>query len=186
MSLTATAAQTVGPFFRIGLATLYSSDLAPAAAAADKITLHGRVIDGEGKPVDDAILEIWQANAQGKYAHPEDVQDKPATPTFSGFGRVPTDEHGAFRFSTLKPGSVAGPRGLPQAPHLLVAVFMRGLLKHLVTRIYFPGEALNDDDPVLRLVPAERRKTLVARKSADGLEWNVMLQGDNETVFFDY
>ena len=186
MSLTATAAQTVGPFFRIGLATLYVSDLAPAAAAADKIMLHGRVLDGEGKPVDDAVLEIWQANAHGKYAHPDDTQNKPATPTFSGFGRVPTDEQGAFRFSTLKPGSVAGPRSLPQAPHLLVAVFMRGLLNHLVTRIYFPGEALNDDDPVLQLVPAARRKTLIARPGAHGLEWNVILQGESETVFFDY
>ncbi len=186
MSLTATAAQTVGPFFHIGLATLYVSDLAPAAAAADKVALRGRVLDGEGKPVDDAVLEIWQANAHGKYAHPDDMQNKPATPTFSGFGRVPTDEQGAFRFSTLKPGSVAGPRGLPQAPHLLVAVFMRGLLNHLVTRIYFPDEALNHDDPVLQLVPAARRKTLIARTGADGLEWNVILQGESETVFFDY
>jgi protocatechuate 3,4-dioxygenase alpha subunit len=91
-----------------------------------------------------------------------------------------------FHFSTIKPGSVAGPHGLPQAPHLVVALFMRGLLNHLVTRVYFPGEALNDDDPILGLVPSGRRHTLVARQSADGLEWNVILQGENETVFFDY
>ncbi|MEO8164876.1 MAG: protocatechuate 3,4-dioxygenase subunit alpha, partial [Betaproteobacteria bacterium] len=125
-------------------------------------------------------------NAQGKYAHPDDAQEKALTPGFRGFGRVPTDEHGAFRFTTIKPGSVPGPHGLPQAPHLAVAVFMRGLLIHLVTRLYFPGEAENADDPILKLVPAERRQTLIATKSGDGLEWNVILQGKHETVFFDY
>lgn len=186
MSLTPTAAQTVGPFFRIGLAALYVSDLAPAAPASEKIALQGRVLDGDGKPVNDAVLEIWQADAQGKYAHPDDPQPKPVTAAFTGFGRVPTDEHGVFSFSTVKPGSVPGPHGLPQAPHLLVAVFMRGLLTHLVTRVYFPGEALNGDDPVLALVPAQRRRTLIACAQAHGLEWNVILQGEHETVFFDY
>jgi protocatechuate 3,4-dioxygenase, alpha subunit len=186
MNLPATASQTVGPFFRIGLQAHYVSDLAPAAAAADKIAIHGRVVDGDGKPVNDAILEIWQANAHGKYAHPDDAQNKPVTPDFRGFGRVPTDDNGAFRFTTIKPGSVAGPRGMPQAPHLLVAVFMRGLLIHLLTRIYFPSESANADDPILALVPADRRQTLVARKTADGLEWNVVLQGTDETVFFSY
>ena len=186
MHLTATASQTVGPFFRIGLEPLYSTDLAPSSAVDDKIAIHGCVIDGDGKPVSDAILEIWQANALGKYAHPDDAQDKPLTPGFKGFGRVPTDENGLFRFTTIKPGSVAGPRGMPQAPHLLVAVFMRGLLIHLVTRVYFPEDGANATDPVLNLVPAMRRPTLIAKQSADGLEWNVILQGDNETVFFDY
>jgi protocatechuate 3,4-dioxygenase alpha subunit len=186
MHLTATASQTVGPFFRIGLEHLYIADLAPAAAAGDKVAIHGRVVDGDGKPVNDAIIEIWQADARGRYAHPDDTQDKPATPDFKGFGRVPTDEHGAFRFTTVKPGSVPGPRGMPQAPHLLVAVFMRGLLKHLLTRVYFPDDPDNAADPVLKLVPAERCATLIAMKANDGLEWNVILQGENETVFFDY
>ena len=186
MTQQATASQTVGPFFRIGMESLYTSDLAPAAAADQKIGIHGRVIDGDGKPVNDAILEIWQANAHGKYAHPDDAQDKPATPDFKGFGRVATDENGVFRFSTIKPGIVSGPRGMPQAPHLAVAVFMRGLLVHLLTRIYFPGDAGHADDPVLKLVPAGRRQTLIAMKTADGLEWNVILQGEHETVFFDY
>jgi protocatechuate 3,4-dioxygenase alpha subunit len=186
MHLTATASQTVGPFYRIGLEHLYVADLAPSAAAGDKLAIHGRVVDGDGKPVNDAILEIWQADAHGKYAHPDDTQDKPLTPGFKGFGRVPTDENGVFRFTTVKPGSVAGPRGMPQAPHLLVAVFMRGLLIHLVTRIYFPEDIANATDPVLNLVPAERRSTLIATKSNDGLEWNVNLQGQGETVFFDY
>ena len=181
----ATSSQTVGPFFRIGMEALYVSDLAPAAAT-DTIAIRGRVIDGEGKPVSDAILEIWQADAHGKYAHPDDAQDKPLMPGFRGFGRVPTDDNGEFRFTTIKPGSVPGPRGLPQAPHLLVAVFMRGLLIHLFTRIYFPDDPANEADPVLKLVPAERRSTLIARKAGAGLEWDVILQGGNETVFFDY
>ena len=186
MHLTATASQTVGPFFRIGMESLYVADIAPSAAPADKVAIQGRVIDGDGKPVNDAILEIWQANANGKYAHPDDTQDKPLLPGFLGFGRVPTDEEGAFRFTTIKPGSLPGPHGLPQAPHLLVAVFMRGLLIHLLTRVYFPDEPANADDPVLALVPAARRGTLIAKKADAGLEWNVILQGENETVFFDY
>ena len=186
MKLSATAAQTVGPFFRIGLEHLYVADLAPAAAKGDKLAIHGRVIDGDGKPVDDAVIEIWQADALGKYAHPDDAQNKPTTPGFQGFGRVPTDEHGAFRFTTVKPGSVPGPRGMPQAPHLLVAVFMRGLLKHLLTRMYFPDDPDNAADPVMKLVPMQRHSTLIAMKADDRLEWNVILQGENETVFFDY
>ena len=186
MNLSATASQTVGPFFRIGLEHLYISDLAPSAPKGDKFAIHGRVLDGDGKPVDDALLEIWQADAHGKYAHPDDTQNKPLAPDFKGFGRVPTDEKGAYRFTTLKPGSVAGPHGIPQAPHLLVAIFMRGLLIHLVTRIYFPEEADNATDPVLNLVPAARRPTLIAKPAGDELEWNVILQGENETVFFDY
>ena len=186
MHLTGTASQTVGPFFRIGLDLLYVSDLAPSAAAHDRIVIRGRVVDGDREPVNDAIVEIWQANAQGKYAHPDDAQNKPLTPGFKGFGRVPTDDNGGFRFTTVKPGSVPGPRAMPQAPHLLVAVFMRGLLIHLVTRIYFPDEPANADDPVLHLVPADRRATLIAKKTADALEWNVILQGEAETVFFEY
>ncbi len=184
--VSATASQTVGPFYSIGLQPLYGNDLAPAAPAAERITIHGRVLDGDSKPVGDAVLEIWQANGQGKYAHPDDAQKKPLTPGFTGFARVPTDEQGAFRFTTIKPGSVPGPHGLPQAPHIAVAVFMRGLLIHLVTRLYFPGEPDNADDPILKLVPADRRQTLIATKAPDGLEWNVVLQGKHETVFFDY
>ena len=186
MQLTATAAQTAGPFFRIGLEHLYITDLAPSAALGDRIAITGRVVDGDSKPVDDALLEIWQADAHGKFAHPDDTQDKPPTPGFKGFGRVATDENGVFRFTTIKPGSVAGPHGIPQAPNLLVAVFMRGLLKHLLTRIYFPDDPVNTTDPVLNLVPAGRQSTLVATKSGNGLEWNVVLQGEHETVFFDY
>jgi protocatechuate 3,4-dioxygenase alpha subunit len=186
MHHTGTASQTVGPFFRIGLEHLYVADIAPSAAAGDKFAIHGRVLDGDGKPVNDAILEIWQADAHGKYAHPDDTQATPATPGFKGFGRVATDETGGFRFITIKPGGVPGPRGMPQAPHLLIAVFMRGLLLHLVTRIYFPDDPAHANDPVLNLVPEQRWPTLIATKSKDGYEWNVILQGENETVFFEY
>ena len=182
----ATASQTVGPFYRIGMEHLYVADMAPAADAADRIAIHGRVIDGDGNAVNDAILEIWQANVHGKYAHPDDAQDKPLAPGFRGFGRVPADEQGRFRFITVKPGGTPGPHGMPQAPHLLVAVFMRGLLIHLVTRMYFPDERANADDPVLQRVPAARRATLIAARVSGGLEWNLILQGENETVFFDY
>lgn len=179
-----TPSQTVGPFFRIGMESLYTPDLAPDAT--DRIAIGGRVLDGDGAPVNDAMLEIWQANAHGKYAHPDDAQSAPLTPGFTGFGRVPTDAEGRFRFSTIKPGSAPGPSGVAQAPHLVVAVFMRGLLIHLLTRVYFPDEPRNASDPVLKLVPVDRRGTLIATRSVEGLEWNVILQGENETVFFDY
>jgi protocatechuate 3,4-dioxygenase alpha subunit len=182
--LVATPSQTVGPFFRIGMESLYTPDLAPTAA--ERIAISGRVLDGDGAPVNDAILEIWQANAHGKYAHPDDTRALPLTAGFSGFGRLPTDAQGMFRFSTIKPGSVPGPGGVAQAPHLVVAVFMRGLLIHLLTRVYFPDEPRNASDPVLQLVPPDRRTTLIANRRDNALEWNVILQGNNETVFFDY
>lgn len=186
MNLLATASQTVGPFFHIGLEKLSMADLAKSAAGGETVSIQGRVLDGDGKPVNDALIEIWQANAQGKYAHPDDVQDKPLDAGFKGFGRVATGDNGEFRFVTIKPGRVPAPGGALQAPHLVVAVFMRGLLKHLVTRMYFPGEAGNDEDAVLALVPKERRATLVAKSAGDGtLEWNVILQGRDETVYFD-
>lgn len=188
MSLEATASQTVGPFFSIGLTQLNNENGASPALSGQQLTIVGRVLDGDGQPVPDALLEVWQANGHGKYAHPEDPQNKSVTPGFKGFGRIPTDGDGAFRFTTIKPGPVPGPRGTKQAPHIVVSVFMRGLLRRLVTRIYFPDEAANTDDFVLNLVEPARRGTLVARNAAGQtgtLEWNVILQGDEETVFFD-
>lgn len=189
MSQPATASQTVGPFFHIGLERLYVADLAASVKAGERLTIQGRVLDGDGQPVSDALIEIWQADSRGKYAHPEDTRAKPLTPGFKGFGRVATDDDGGFRFSTIKPGAVPGPGDTMQAPHLLVAVFMRGLLKHLVTRIYFPDEPGNASDPVLKLVPDDRHATLIAKKLAGKkgeLAWSVILQGAHETVFFDY
>ena len=186
MSLRASTSQTIGPYLRIGLEWMVIEDLAPQGVAGERVRIEGKVFDADGKPVNDAAVEIWQANAQGKYASPEDPQDKAIEPGFRGYGRSLTDDAGAFRFRTIKPGRVPGPDGKPQAPHLTVTIFMRGLLKQLHTRIYFPDDPANADDPVLKLVPAERRATLIAKKRSDGvLEWNVVLQGSNETVFFD-
>ena len=187
MSLLLTASQTTGPFVAISFEQTQVHDVAPPGVSGERYVIQGRVIDGDGKPVEDAVIETWQANAHGKYAHPEDTREKLLEAAFKGFGRVLTNPQGAFRLSTIKPGRVAGPNDSLQAPHLVVLVFMRGLLKHLVTRIYFPGEASNAEDPILNLVPAQRRSTLVARQVSEGvLEWNVVLQGEAETVFFDY
>ncbi len=176
MSLQATTSQTVGPFLHIGLTWLIIEDLAPAGVAGERVSVDGRVLDGDGAPVNDALLEIWQAGADGKFGEK----------SFRGFGRSATDDQGRFRFRTIKPGRVAGPGGKLQAPHIAVNVFMRGLLKQLVTRIYFPQDPANAEDPVLALVPSERRATLIAKPAGAGaLEWNVLLQGHDETVFFD-
>src|SRR5688572_25212614 len=162
MSLFLTPSQTTGPFVAISFERTVVDDIAPPSVSGDRFVIRGRVLDGDGKPVDDAVLETWQANAHGKYAHPEDTREKLLEPEFKGFGRVMCDRQGAFRLQTIKPGRVPGPGGVLQAPHLVVLIFMRGLLKHLVTRVYFPDEASNEEDPILALVPAERRPTLIA------------------------
>jgi len=187
MSGRSTPSQTVGPFFSIGLAPLNRANLAEGTAG-EHIAIHGRVIDGDGQGVPDALLEIWQADADGRYPLPEHTPSQNNSATFFGFGRIQTDEQGHFSFITIRPGPVHGPDGKPQAPHLQISVFMRGLLRQLVTRLYFPQEPLNASDPVLQVVPESRRETLIARlpeANKNNLEWNVCLQGANETVFFD-
>jgi protocatechuate 3,4-dioxygenase, alpha subunit len=182
MSGRSTPSQTVGPFFGIGFSWLDRTDLTRGSSTESPVTISGRAIDGVDQPVPDAVLEIWQADGSGQYSQPEGTHE------FFGFGRVPVDSEGKFRFTTCKPGSSLSPNGTLQAPHLVVSVFMRGLLKRLITRIYFPGDSANESDPVLRLVPAHRRHTLIARReSANGesFVWDVHLQGDKETVFFD-
>lgn len=182
-----TPSQTVGPFFTCGLARLDTADLAPPGVGGERVAVEGRVLDGDGQPVPDAVIELWQANAHGRYAHPEDTQDRPLEPAFRGFGRVATDGDGRFRFATVKPGAVPGPQGTIQAPHIAVSVFARGLQRRLVTRLYFPDDPAHASDYVLGLVPPERRGALIARR-ADGpgaLLWDVVLQGPGETVFFD-
>lgn len=188
MSLQATSSQTVGPYFRIGMNWLYKDDLAGPEVPGERIVITGRVLDADGQGVSDAVLELWQADAQGNYADPEDQQEKSAQAGFQGFGRVPTAEDGSFRLTTIKPGGVPGPDGKLQAPHIIVSAFMRGLLRRLITRIYFPDEAANAGDFALNFVEAGRRGTLIAKKSAQHpghLEWNVFLQGPEETVFLD-
>ncbi len=188
MSLQTTSSQTIGPYLHIGLTWLITDDLAPAGVSGERVAIEGRIVDGDGNAVNDAVVEIWQANAHGRYAHPDDTQQKPLEPQFKGFGRVTTDNDGVFRFTTIKPGRVPGPAGEMQAPHLNVTIFMRGLLKHLITRMYFPDEPANDEDPVLQGVPPDRRRTLIAtaRDGKSALTWNVILQGQDETVFFNY
>ncbi len=190
--LYATASQTVGPYLHIGLSGLDRADLTAEASelAGERIVIEGRVIDGKGDPVPDGMVEIWQANPAGRYRHPDDGRDGAETalvPGFTGFGRLPTQPDGSFRFVTVKPGPVPGPDGQPQAPHIVVSLFMRGLLKHLSTRLYFPDEAqANARDWALSRVPAARRHTLVAQPAGAGkLQWQVVLQGQDETVFFD-
>ena len=191
-----TPSQTVGPYFAYGLTSngkyewndAFSNNLVTADASGERIRVEGRVFDGDGALVPDCMLEIWQADAQGRFSDPQDKRALPNT-SFKGFGRCATDGNGGYAFDTIKPGQVADPDGKPQAPHLLLAVFARGMLLHLYTRIYFDGEAANAADPVLALVPADRRATLIAaRKPGAGnavYVLDVHLQGDKETVFFD-
>jgi protocatechuate 3,4-dioxygenase, alpha subunit len=187
MSLLTTSSQTVGPYLKIGFGTMSSDTMAPPDVQGERIAIRGRLVDGDGVAVNDGAIEIWQANAQGRYASAEDARAIPIDPKFRGFGRALTGADGEFRFTTIKPGRVPGPGGVLQAPHLAVVIFMRGSLRHLLTRMYFPGDAANAEDPILRLVPFERRATLIAKQQAQGaLEWNICMQGANETVFFDF
>lgn len=182
-----TPSQTVGPYLHIGLDWLNTIELAPGGIAGERIVIQGRLLDADGQVVPDGMIEIWQANSHGKYAHPEDTRTLPLDPGFTGFGRTATDVDGAFRFSTIKPGAVPAANGQLQAPHILVNVFARGLLKQLVTRIYFSGDD-HASDPVMQQIPAARRATLIATPSAQAgvLEWNIVIGGTtNETVFFD-
>jgi len=197
MTLRATTWQTVGPFFKIGLAWLYREDLAGPDVSGERIEITGRVLDGDGNTVPDAVLELWQANSHGKYAHPEDEQDKPLDAKFSGFGRIATDDQGRFRFTTIKPGQVPAPEQAGntaatwaplQAPHINVSICTRGLLRRLTTRIYFPDETANATDFALQQIDPSRRSTLIAKRSTNSsskFEWDIALQGANETVFFD-
>jgi protocatechuate 3,4-dioxygenase alpha subunit len=188
MALIPTPSQTVGPYFTIGSTRGNCDCLAAPGVAGKHIVIAGRVVDGDGAGVPDSLLETWQANSYGKYAHPEDTQDKPIEPGFRGYGRIPTDDDGKFCFSTIQPGAVPGPDGQPQAPHIAVSIFARGLMRRLVTRIYFPDEAANETDFALSRVEPQRRGTLIARKVPGQdvqFEWNVVLQGAGETVFFD-
>ena len=186
MNRSQTPSQTIGPFFKPSLTKSGDETLARRESRGERIAIVGRVLDGDGAPVDDAMIETWQANADGRYDHPEDAQEKLIDPQFHGFGRAATDHHGAFRFETIKPGAVPGIGNVLQAPHINISLFARGLLKRLATRIYFPDEPSNDADAVLNAVPIVRRSTLIARvESTSVLRFDIVLQGENETVFFD-
>jgi len=185
-----TPSQTVGPFFSFGLTTekCCVRKIAGPQAKGDRVVLSCRVLDGDGVGLPDAMVEIWQADASGVYNHPDDPQQKNCDPECAGFGRMGTNENGVCEFETIKPGKVSGLNGQEQAPHLNVAIFARGMLKQLYTRIYFAGDPTNENDSVLALVPSARQQTLMAQPDPERPgHWNfdLHLQGDPETVFFD-
>jgi protocatechuate 3,4-dioxygenase alpha subunit len=199
-----TPSQTVGPFFAYGLAPkgrakwdpngtyawkeTITDNLVTADATGERIRIEGQVTDGDGLAISDAMIEIWQADAQGRYASPADTRARPNA-KFKGFGRSATDKDGVYSFDTVKPGSVPGPNGKQQAPHIVFCIFSRGMLRQVYTRLYFSDEAANGGDPILNLVPADRRGTLVARKEMRGgqpvYRFDIRIQGAGETVFFD-
>jgi protocatechuate 3,4-dioxygenase, alpha subunit len=186
-----TPSQTVGPFFHLGLDRPEWSDLTAGNPAGERIIVEGRVLDGDGTPVPDAVIELWQANAAGRYAHPDDPRtDKPLDANFRGFGRVATDADGRFRVTTIRPGPVPGRGNSLQAPHINVVFFSRGLLIHLHTRIYFADEPANASDPLLSSIedPAVRGTLLARRAEASNpalYRFDIVLQGENETAFLD-
>lgn len=176
-----TPSQTVGPFLSIALPWADGSDLVSAdVATPDSIRIVGTLTDGAGDPVPDGLIEIWHADPHGHFPHPADPQQS----RYDGlrpFGRCPTDADGRFRFRTLKPGRVDA----DQAPHIDINVFARGLLKQLVTRLYFPDEReANESDPTLQALPADVRDRLVAIEDAGSLRFDICLQGERETPFF--
>lgn len=187
-----TASQTVGPFFHDALLRqgAHIQTLVTPETVGERIRVEGRVLDGDGAPVPDAMLELWQANAAGRYNHPLDTRDLPLDPAFTGYGRTGTDADGRYWFETIRPGQVPFDAGSMQAPHLCLAVLGRGLLNHLFTRLYFADDPATASDPVLQRVPAARRGTLLARREErDGAtlyRLDIVLQGEGETVFFNF
>jgi protocatechuate 3,4-dioxygenase alpha subunit len=185
-----TPSQTVGPFYSMGLTSRVMNVLAGDSTDGQRIRVEGQVFDGDGQPIPDVMVEIWQANAYGRYNHPDDKQEKPLDRSFTGWGRSGTDEKSFYRFETIKPGPVPGANDSVQAPHISVVVFARGMLSHAYTRMYFADETANASDPVLNSIKNKaRRETLIAdREDKNGkavYRFDIRLQGENETVFFD-
>jgi protocatechuate 3,4-dioxygenase alpha subunit len=194
-----TPSQTVGPFYaycltprKYKLNEIFSNDLIVPGLEGEKIRIEGRVLDGDNAGIFDSMVEIWQADAKGSFAHARDHEG--SSTGFKGFGRVEPDNEGNYHFVTIKPGRVKTPEGKQQAPHIDLAVFARGMLKHLYTRIYFGDEESNKDDPVLQQVPADRRGTLIARPQSGNsgekvYRFDIRIQegteGPPETQFFE-
>lgn len=180
-----TGSQTVGPFFHYGLFIGGDNILVNEKTQGQRILLEGTVFDGDGAPVPDAMIEIWQPDARGYFNHPADPHHAKADKEFRGFGRADTTNNGQYLFRTVKPGALAE----GAAPYVNVRVFSRGMLIHAVTRLYFGDEAANADDPVLNGVDAARRATLIAHRQDFGdlpcYRFDIRLQGEDETVFFD-
>ncbi|HEX6147147.1 MAG TPA: protocatechuate 3,4-dioxygenase subunit alpha [Acidimicrobiia bacterium] len=187
-----TPSQTVGPYFTLRLYREGENVLVGTGADGEHIVIEGRVLDGDRNIIEDALLEVWQANSSGRYRHADDSRDLPLDEGFTGFGRAISDfSTGEYRFETVKPGLVPDVEGAFQAPHVSLIVQGRGMLNPVFTRIYFSDEEeANRDDLILRAVPAERRRTLIAELSDQGppkvYRFDVRFQGDDETVFFDF
>lgn len=188
-----TPSQTVGPYFSMRIGGEGHNVLVGADTPGRRIRLEGRVLDGDRAPIEDALIELWQANAAGRYRHPADAHDDIALDDgFTGFGRAASDfSTGAYWFETVQPGRVPGPTGALQAPHASLIVQARGMLLPSFTRVYFSDEAeANATDLVLSQVPKDRRATLIAELVDDAgpavYRFDIVLQGDDETVFFDF
>lgn len=188
-----TPSQTVGPYYaycltpaRYSLPVVFTSDLTRPGLEGEVVRIEGRILDGDNLGIPDAMLEFWQADAKGSFDHA--LGGKGSNVGFKGFGRIEPGAEGQWSLTTIKPGRVKDANGVEQAPHIDVAVFSRGMLKHLTTRVYFSDEPANADDPILALVPADRRNTLIARKDGDVYRFDVRIQegpdGVPETVFF--
>jgi protocatechuate 3,4-dioxygenase, alpha subunit len=184
--LVLTPSQTTGPYSTIGLLGGPISNHLVDESDPRAVRLHSALLDSAGDPVPDGMVEIWQANAAGRYAHPADDREEiPLENGFTGFGRSGTEDGGRFEFVTVRPGRVRWVDARFQAPHLLVGVFARGLLKRVATRMYFPDEeTANAEDPVLLGLEPEERATLVARAEDGALRFDIVLQGDGQTTFF--
>lgn len=186
-----TPSQTVGPFYTLRLFR-EGENVLVSPEHPGRIVIEGRVLDGDRRHIEDALLEIWQANSRGRYRHPDDTRDLALDNGFNGFGRAITDfSTGEYRFETIKPGPVPDAEGAFQAPHISLVVQGRGMLNPVFTRIYFSDEEeANRDDLILRGLAADRRGTLIAELSDDGdpkvYRFDVLFQGDDETVFFDF
>ena len=179
--------QTVGPFFQVLVGQVRGRDvLVGDETQGTRITIEGTVFDGGGAPMPDALVEIWQADACGRYHHPADTRDGAIDAAFWGFGRAATGPTGRYLFETIKPGVVPGPDDRAQAPHILVSITARGVLTRYITRLYFADDDRTAADPILELVPAARRETLMATPTAPNrYQFDIRIQGPGETVFFD-
>jgi protocatechuate 3,4-dioxygenase alpha subunit len=188
MSELLTPSQTVGPYFSMRLPWPQGPYVVPDGTPG-ALTIYGRLYDGAGDPIPDGLIETWQASPQGRFAHPADPRGPvpDGDSGFRGFGRCPTGHDGTYKILTLKPGPLPTGDGRTEAPHIDVSVFSRGMLDRSVTRIYFPDEqAANAADPVLESVPQDRRATLIAMPAGENLlRFDIRMQGEDETVFFD-
>ena len=184
--LVASASQTVGPFFHAGLANEpLLGQMAGPHTTGDRVRLRVRVFDGAGEPVPDALVELWQADAAGRYVDTPDHADANPGHAFRGWGRLPTNASGECSFDTIRPGVTTASDGRQQAAHINVCLFFRGIMRHIFTRIYFEDDPMLAHDPVLSLVPEPHRHTLVATRTDDTWAFDIHLQGEHETVFFD-